>query len=277
MTPRHYVDLHLHSTHSDGGDTPTRVVERAKEAELSAIALTDHDTLSGVPEAQEAGDRYGIQVLSGVEISSRWGKHEVHILGLGVALDCEALNTALDDQAAQRDRRAADMVEKLQALDVPITLEAVQAKAADGVIGRIHIAQAVLEAGSSRTVQDAFDKYIKAGRPAYVPKKMLSAADSVDLIHAAKGLAFVAHPGLGKLHRVLDSLLAIPFDGIEVHHSRHSPGLSGELKNVAHEKGLMITGGSDCHGTIKGEEPLMGKVQVPWTVYETITAKLATL
>lgn len=271
------ADFHLHSTHSDGSDTPSRVAERAAEAGLDAIALTDHDTTSGVPEAADAAAQYGIEFLNGVEVSAEWGAHEVHVLGLGVRLEANDLHAALDRQAAVRLERGRQMVEKLNGLGVPVSWEKVAARAEAGVVGRMHVALEVLEIGHASSVQNAFNKYIKAGKPAYVPKLRLSVAESIDLIHDAKGLAFWAHPALGGLPKHFEELAKQPFDGIEVYHSRHDAGHAQYLLDYAREKGLLVTGGSDCHGTVKGHAPLMGRVRLGAEHYDAIRSALAAL
>lgn len=271
------ADFHLHSTHSDGSDTPARVAERAAEAGLDAIALTDHDTTSGVPEAAAEAARLGIELLNGVEVSAEWGVHEVHILGLGVRLEANALHAALDRQAAARRERGKKMVEKLNALGVPVSWDNVAARAEAGVVGRMHVALEVLETGHATSVQNVFDKYIKAGKPAYVPKLRLTVAESIDLIHDARGLAFWAHPALGGLPKHFDALMEHPFDGIEVYHSRHDSGHAQHLLEYARDKNLLVTGGSDCHGTVKGHAPLMGRVRLGAEHYDGIRSALAAL
>ncbi len=269
------VDLHLHTNHSDGSDSPARVVERAAGLGLAAMAITDHDTVSGLAEAAEVAGRLGIELLPGVEISSKLGENEVHILGLGVDPGPGPLIDALARQTEGRRSRAERMVARLNELGVPVERKNVEARTADGVVGRMHVAQEIMAVGYAETVQEAFDKYIKAGRPAYVPKDVIAIADAVELIHTAKGLAFVAHPGLGNLHLRLDRLLEYPFDGLEVYHSRHTQDHVRQFEDIVRSRGLLATGGSDCHGTVKGERPLMGSAGVPYEVYERMKAALA--
>ena len=271
-----FVDLHLHTNYSDGSDTPTRVVERAAELGFAAIAITDHDTLSGVPEAIARGRELGVEVLPGTEISTECGGRETHILGLGVALDCPALLAELATLVEGRGARAERIVEKLNAAGVPVDLERVRARTGDGSIGRMHIAQEVLELGRSRTVQDAFDKFLKSGRPAWVPKPLVSSRRAIDLIHEAGGFAFAAHPGVGNDRRRISELLQQPFDGVEVYHSKHTPGQTTEFMEIARERGWLITGGSDCHGTIKGERTEMGRVKVPYELFARLKDALET-
>lgn len=272
-----HVDLHLHTTHSDGSDAPERVVERALECELEAIAITDHDETSAIPLAQQRALGSALEVLPGTELSATFEGKELHIVGLGIDPESGALREPLDRMRRERDTRAERIVEKLQALGVPIELERLRETAGAGTIGRIHIGQEVMALGFGRTVQDVFDKYIKAGRPAYVPKENLPAAEAIDAIHGAGGLAFVAHPGLGDQHKRLESLITLPFDGIEAYHSRHTDRQTKSFLALAESRGLLVSGGSDCHGSIKGHPPLMGKTKVPRVVYDTIREALENL
>ncbi len=274
-TPDPYTDLHLHTTFSDGADTPEAVVARAVENGFTAIAITDHDTLTGIPRAQAAANKAGLELMPGVEISARWGKMEIHILGLGVDPYSESLTQALQVLADERATRAEKIVAKLNALDVPVDYAAIKEKCGDGVIGRMHIAQEIVALGHADTIQGAFDLYIKAGKRAYVPKKAMSCAEAIDAIHAAGGLAFIAHPCIGKVRNSLDKILQLPFDGIEVFHSRHNPSHIAELKTAAKKRGLLISGGSDCHGSIKGHAPLMGRIRFPYDRYQRIKDRLA--
>ncbi len=274
MSSERYADLHLHTHYSDGSDTPARVVERAVEGGFSAVAITDHDTTAGVLEGETAARAAGLEFLRGVEISAFHGTHEVHILGFGIRLDNLDLDAQLTRLREARETRAAKIVAKLNALGIPVTLDAVSAHAGAGAaLGRMHIAHELHSAGRVKTVQDAFDRYLGAGKRAYVPKLRLSCEKAIGLIHHAGGLAFLAHPGIGTTHRILTKLLTLPFDGIEVYHSKHTPGQSDAYLQLAKEKGLLITGGSDCHGEAKGQEE-MGKVRLPWDDFTRIQRAL---
>ena len=273
--PSRFVDLHLHTNRSDGSDPPERVIERAAELGFAAVAITDHDTLSGLQKARHAAAIHGIELLPGTEISARFGKREIHILGLGVREDSGVLNEALKKLERSRAERADAMIAKLNELGVPVTRAGVDTHSGGGAIGRMHLAKEVLALGHVRTVQEAFDKYIKAGRPAYVQKTLIGCAEAIEAVHDAGGLAFVAHPGVGNLYGSLHTLCKHPFDGIEVFHSSHGPEVTRKLSDFAVDRGLLVSGGSDCHGAIKGETPLMGKVRLPIEHYFRIQETLS--
>lgn len=269
-----YADLHLHSNHSDGSDAPARVTQRAAAAGMYAMALTDHDTLSGIPEARAESGRQGIALLSGVEISARFERREVHVMGLGVREDCAALSERLGTLQRARRERVDRMVDQLRAAGIPLDAERIRARTQGIAPGRMHVAVELRDQGTTRSTQEGFDRFLNFGCPGYVPKEMMSVEEALELIHAAGGLAFVGHPGLSKsLRQMLPKLLAFPFDGIEAYHISHSPGRTDEFLQLARGRGLLVSGGSDCHGAAKGA-PEMGKVRMPYAHYEAICAAL---
>ncbi len=269
------VDLHLHTNRSDGTDAPARVVERAVETGLAGIAITDHDTVAGVVEAEQAAMAYGLGFLRGVEISTKWRQGEIHVLGLGVNIDHGPLMAVLEESRDARATRADRMIEKLNAVGVSIVFEDIETTGAEGsAIGRLHIARAVYRLGFASTVQDAFDKFIGVNKPAYVERKRMACAQAIDLVHEAGGLAVLAHPGIGAARKGLKRLLELPFDGIEVYHSKHAADEAERFAEIARERDLLISGGSDCHGAAK-TEPEMGKVLVPYEHFERIQQALA--
>ena len=268
------VDLHLHTNRSDGTDAPARVVERAVEIGLAAIAITDHDTVAGVLEAESAARDYGLGFLRGVEISTQWRQGEIHILGLGVDVEHAPLLAALEQFRDARASRADRILEKLNAVGVSISREDIEMTGSEGsAIGRLHVARAVHRLGFASTVQDVFDKFIGANKPAYVERVRVASPKAIDLIRDAGGLAFLAHPGIGAARKGLKRLLELPFDGIEVYHSKHAPGQVERFAGIARERNLLISGGSDCHGSAK-TEPEMGKVLVPYEYFERIQRAL---
>lgn len=270
ITPCRYADFHLHTTCSDGADLPHRVVERAHAFGFSAIAITDHDTVDGVREAWDSSDRAGIACVAGVELSASFERVDVHVLGLGIDLDNPELKTTLARMRNARAERAQKILDKLRALGLSVSIDL-----DCGAVGRMHIARAIHEAGYAKTVQHAFDKWLQPNKPAYVANLRLSCSDAIALIHAAGGLAFLAHPGIGGPKRKLRTLLQLPFDGIECFHSKHSPGESEMFVQLARERGLLVTGGSDCHGEAKGR-PEMGKVRLPYEYAQEILDRVKT-
>ena len=267
-----FVDLHLHTCHSDGSDTPEAVVVRAQQAGASAIALTDHDTLAGVAAGRLACHEAGIDFLSGTEISTWYEGREIHVVGLGVHEKDAALGAALDHLCQARKDRGQEILALLRTLgiDVPLSTGGGKIEAP----GRMHIARAMTDAGYVKKPQEAFDRFLNRGKPAFVPKYAMPTAEAIECIHGAGGLAFVAHPGLGKTTRkLLPKLLTLPFDGIEAYHITHTPGRVDEFLTLATARGILVSGGSDCHGTIKGKA-LLGLVQTPRKVFNAIVERL---
>jgi hypothetical protein len=255
-------------------DTPEAVVERAVAHGFAAIAITDHDTLRGLEEADTAARRAEMEFLPGTEVSAHFAGFEVHIVGLGIQADGPLIE-ALDRLRKGRAERAQRIIERLRASGINVDPERIAGRAAgDASIGRIHIALEIRTMGLVKSVQGAFDKYLGEGRPAYEPNPRLPCDEAIRLIQAAGGLAFLAHPGIGAPRRHFTRLLELPFDGIEAYHSKHSPGQIDQFLSVARERELLVSGGSDCHGTLK-TKPDMGKVRVPYGYYQRIQDVLA--
>lgn len=266
-----FIDLHLHTNCSDGSDAPEEVVARAARIGFAAIAITDHDTVAGVPEAGKAAHESGLEFLSGAEISTTFAGTELHVVGLGIRLDHPALCDALSNLRQDRTVRANEIIRRLNNLGLPVDRAQVQARAGCAAIGRLHIARELHARGMTPTIQKAFDKYIGKGRKAYVPKQALDCREAIDLIQQAGGLAFLAHPGVGSnTKRLLPRLLEIPFDGIEVYHTKHTAGQVAAFTQLAQEHGLLVSGGSDCHGAATDRPPDMGKVRVPYADFRRI-------
>lgn len=259
--PGPFVDLQTHTTASDGALSPTAVLEAAKLADLAAIAITDHDTVDGLPEALAAGARLGIRVVHGVELSTHFEGDEIHMLGLHMS-DLDALATALSAFRVGRIDRGEQMVATLNRAGIPVTMEAVLHHAAGGAVGRPHVARAMVDGGWVHEFREAFDKWIGAGKPAYVPKEQFAVADAIALVHRAGGIAVWAHPGematLARTQRLAQQGL----DAIEVLHPSHPPFLQNKLLTVVNELRILPSGGSDWHGTTDGYRRLGGQ-QVP--------------
>ena len=255
------VDLHMHSTASDGSRSPADVVRAAKRAELVAIALTDHDTVAGLGEARAAGEELGVRIINGVELSAVEGDSETHLLGLHLS-DTSVLERGLTELREMRGRRAARIVELLQAQGVQVTLDDVLMQAGAGAIGRPHVARALVADGWAVDVRDAFDRYLGAGRPAFVAKDQLGMRDAIAMVHVAGGLAVLAHPGPSATRERLEALVALGMDGVEVKHPSHSPQDTARIRTLAEQLGLLPSGGSDWHGAPDGPRTI-GMMHVP--------------
>lgn len=255
------VDLHAHTTASDGAVGPAAAVEAAHAAGLAALAITDHDTLAGIPEAARRADELGLRLVPGVELSVHQGDGEVHLLGLHIR-DVERLQDELERFRALRADRARAIVTRLQALGVPVSMDRVLAIAGGGAIGRPHIARALMEGGWVHDRREAFDRYLGTGRPAYVEKERLEVAAGVALIHGAGGIAVLAHPGAEGRRERLESLAALGLDGVEVRHPSHSAEDVKRLGALAEYLALVPSGGSDWHGARAGGR-VLGAMQVP--------------
>jgi 3',5'-nucleoside bisphosphate phosphatase len=258
------VDLHMHSTASDGAIAPADVVAAAQRAGLSAIALTDHDTVDGVVEAQAAGARLGVRVIAGVELSAIDEGDEIHVLGLHLAHP-EHIAAALDELKETRRERAKLTVERLNALGIPVTVDAVFAAAGEGAVGRPHVAKALVAGGWARDFRDAFDRWLGNGKPACIEKRTVTFAEAARLIHDAGGLAVYAHPGGAASRAELEELASLGLDAIEVRHPSHTADEIARLAALTDELGLVPSGGSDWHGAPEGYRALGSmKVSAEW-------------
>jgi predicted metal-dependent phosphoesterase TrpH len=262
------VDLHTHSTCSDGRLTPRELVRMAHRNGVRRLALTDHDTTAGLVEAIAAAESLGVEIIPGIEFGTDIPGNEVHVLGLFVRHQDPRVQRALTLFQEGRVDRARGMVDKLAALGFPIAWERVQ-EIAQGSVGRPHVAQALLEAGHVQTMAEAFDRFIGRNGPAYVERVKFTPEQAIELIHRVGGVAVMAHPREGKgTLQVLDGLVAAGLDGLECFYYReYAPGSVQELLELAQRHGLVATGGSDYHGfTMSGldspsNEP--GTVTIP--------------
>lgn len=258
---RPHVDLHMHSTASDGSLPPEDVVRAAHAAGLGVIALTDHDTLDGVDAARREGDRLGVRVITGVELSAHDADREVHLLALHLSR-LEAIETHLAYFRETRRTRAQRIVEALNGLGIAVTFEAVLAQAQGGAVGRPHVARAIIAGGWVTDSREAFDRYLGHGRPANVPKPRLPIADAVKLVHDAGGLAILAHPGSDGTRQRVERFVAAGLDGLEVRHPSHSPDDTARLAAMVEQWNLVPSGGSDWHGAPDGPR-CIGCMRVP--------------
>src|SRR5262245_12130858 len=254
--PMSCIDLHLHTTHSDGSFSPSAVVALAKGAGVTALAITDHDITSGIPEAIAAGESSGIEVVPGVEISSYDGRSELHILGYFIEWEEPVFNRHLAGLCASRHRRNPLIVERLRAAGLEVTYEEVKALARTESVGRPHIAQLLMQKKYVTSAKEAFDRYLAEGRPAYIARELPAPTEAISWIHGAKGIAVLAHPTWVKeseegLRTCIASLKEAGLDGIEVHYSTHSKAQTAAFLELGTQLGLLITGGSDFHGATK--------------------------
>lgn len=250
------IDLHLHTTHSDGSFSTGEVMAFAKQAGLTALAITDHDIVDGIPEATAIGKELGIEVVPGVEISSRLGESELHILGYFLnwtdALLAQRLSTLRDS----RHLRNPKIVQRLNELGIPITYEEVRALAGTESVGRPHIARLLMEKQVVTSAKEAFDRYLANGRPAFVDRELPEPAEAVRWIREAGGVPVLAHPTWVRtsaegLRILVRELKAAGLGGIEVHYSTHTPSQTTEYLDLARQCDLLVTGGSDFHGVTK--------------------------
>jgi predicted metal-dependent phosphoesterase TrpH len=250
------IDLHLHTTHSDGSLCPAEVLALAKQANVTALAITDHDITTGIPEAMVAGDELGIDIIPGVEISSFEGKNELHILGYYLDWQDGLLKERLSTLRASRHRRNPLIIERLRAAGLDVTYEEVRAIAGTESVGRPHIARLLMEKKYVTSAKEAFDRYLAEGRPAYVARELPSPAEAIRWIKEAKGVAVLAHPTWLKesgeaLQKCVAGLKEAGLGGIEVHYSTHTKSQTDSYLDMARRLDLLVTGGSDFHGLTK--------------------------
>jgi len=266
------VDLHVHSNASDGEYSPADVVSRAVATDLSAIALTDHDTIDGVAAATAAGKQSGLRVVAGCEFSVgvSWG--EMHLLGYFLPLDDPDLQRFLEDQRTKRVRRAHAIVKRLDRAGAPIEVGAVMAEADGGAVGRPHVARVLVKEGFVSDVNSAFSKFLADRRPAFVAKELPSLAEVTALVRAVGGVTSAAHLKMRASKVILTELKRQGVDAVEVLHPAHNDSIAARLDALASNAGMLVTGGSDWHGddTLGYDRAPMGSMNVPEMWLENI-------
>ncbi|MBU8933019.1 MAG: PHP domain-containing protein [candidate division Zixibacteria bacterium] len=243
-----FVDLHIHSNLSDGLHTPTDVLADVRRRELTAFAVTDHDTLAGYRAVRDLTNDSDPELVPGVELSVSGGEYDLHLLAYYLDPDYTPLLKILEDFCNHRNQRAGVIVERLNGLGVEITLDDVIRVAQAAAVGRPHIATAMHASGAVSSYQMAFDKYLGNGKPAYVPKKNFDPELAISLVHEAGGVVVLAHPAIEETFQHLEMLVGLGLDGIEVYHPSHKPKQVDQFKHLAERFRLIITGGSDSHG-----------------------------
>jgi predicted metal-dependent phosphoesterase TrpH len=271
------LDLHLHTTFSDGSRSPTDVLTLASKAQVTALAITDHDTVNGLPEAIQAGRALGIEVIPGIELSSRWGNTELHILGYFLDWNDVELRRQLTRFQDARHVRNPRIIEKLNALGIHLTYADVKTLAGDASVGRPHIARVLIEKGYVTSAKEAFDRYLADGAAAHVPRELPDPADAIAVIRAAGGVPVLAHPSwLDRsegIYKICEQLKAVGLGGIEVHYSTHRPEQTAAYLDVARRLDLLVTGGSDFHGVTKPDIEVgigRGQLKVPEALLEPL-------
>ena len=272
-----YADLQLHSSASDGSDSPSEVVRRAARKGFAAIALTDHDTVDGVPEAAAEALARGVELIPGCELSTLDDNdRQIDMLAYGIDLAHGEFLETLNTIRSGRLGRAWLMVQRLNELGHAVSWERVQAIAGGENIGRPHVARAMVEAGVVPTVKAAFtEEFILDGGRCYVQRVKITPVEAIEQIHKAGGVAVAAHPGrTGLTDEDVSALASSGLDGIEVHYPRHSRAETVRFAELADRHGLLVTGGSDDHGDIN-EGRLMGRVRLPWSHVERLKEAIA--
>ncbi|MDF2473064.1 MAG: hypothetical protein K0R21_846 [Anaerocolumna sp.] len=278
-----YIDLHVHSTASDGSFTPAEVVELAIERGLAAFALTDHDTIAGVAAAQEAAAKAAVQgrfvkVIPGTELSVDYKGKDIHILGLFIDPTNHSFCQALETARNKRDDRNIKMASNLMNAGIDITVEKLRESEGNSVLTRAHFAKYLVEYGYVKTPKDAFTKYLGSDTPYYVPREYLSPENAIKLIHSAGGLAILAHPLLYKytleeVEQMVSYLAGMNLDGLEAIYSSNTGFDEGRMMHLANKYNLLITGGSDFHGALKPSLQIgvgRGNLKIPYGLLEKL-------
>ena len=269
MNPISSCDLHIHSYYSDGAMSPVDIVRAGAEAGLSAISITDHDTVAGQVEAIEAGVVFGIEIVTGIEFSVMEEERDIHILGYCLDLSSVRLSDVLEDLERGRTERAERIADKLQDLGVPVTLDEIMADAGAGTVGRPHVARILLNKGIVAEFQEAFDRFLGYGASCHVPKKVLPLEGVVSIIRESGGVAVWAHPGANiRKSGLVDRIFGCGVEGIEAWHPNHTEEITRLAVLEAGRRGLVCTGGSDYHFD-EARKAGIGEIDVP---YDSVTA-----
>ena len=275
------IDLHTHSNISDGSMTPEDLVFHAKEAGLAAVALTDHDTADGIARGRKAAKAAGIEFIPGIEFAAYYNDKEVHIVGLFIdETNYEFIETT-KKIAESREKRNAEMIQKMQAAGIDITLHALYAEEGGGILTRANFAACLMRRGIVASLNEAFEKYLDIGRPFYIPRNKLLPTDVIEQIHNAGGIAILAHPLLyhfdeSPLDTCVANLKALGIDGLEAYYSRNKLFDTGHMKTLAKKYQLLLSGGSDFHGSYKPDIQIgrgTGNLIVPYDLLEPLKQK----
>jgi predicted metal-dependent phosphoesterase TrpH len=242
------IDLHMHTTASDGLLEPAALVSAVQNADLQIFSVTDHDTVDALPEVEAQSRALGLRLIPGIELSAMWHRVEFHILGYFVDPADAALLAFLQARREARRTRLQAMLNRLRALGMTVEAEEVMARAQDGNVARPHLARVLVDRGFVASTDEAFDRYLGEGRPAYVPRPDVTVPEAIRVIRQAGGLASLAHPGLYNRDDAMPELVAAGLDAVEAYHVCHSAGITAHYRRLAERRGLLVTGGSDFHG-----------------------------
>ena len=259
------ADLHIHTIASDGTFTPRQALEEARRVELTAISITDHDSIESLPSVISLAPEYGVEVIPGIEISVELDKTEMHLLGYFIDYRDSALLDRLSELRKIRTKRAEEMLLKLEEMGFPLDMETLLPGQMTGSIGRLHIAHGLLRAGYISSIHEAFSKYIGNDGPAYVPKLKLDKEEAMEMILRAGGVPVLAHPGQLDRDYMIPELIELGLAGLEAFYPSHSRFKTNHYVELARHYNILATGGSDCHGANK-ENVIMGEVRVPYQV-----------
>jgi predicted metal-dependent phosphoesterase TrpH len=265
-----YVDLHTHTTYSDGILTPEELLQKATGVGLAAISITDHDSIDGCIEAREFSKEYSVEIIDGIEFSCYEDGKEYHILGYNFDIGNPELLRYVAEFREERYIRAEKIVAKLNTLDIAISFEQVEAKAGKAPIARPHVASVLNEMEIVPSLKEAFWKYLAEGKPAYEPKSNFSISQALKVINKAGGVAVLAHPGKYLSQEELSKIIKIGIDGIEVLHPSHDQAAINFYKKTASQYWLLATGGSDYHGNREYDDENFGKYIMPYSVVDSI-------
>jgi hypothetical protein len=267
------IDLHLHTTASDGTDSPAELVCACREAGITTMAVTDHDTTAAIREVARGAERAGIGFVAGIEITAAWRGSDVHVLGYFFDPESPALRAFLGTQIADRIRRARAVGERLASLGVPIDMEALIARNQGRPVLRPHFAQALVEAGHAEHEWDAFDRYIGEGKPAYVARQGATPAEVVAIIRQAGGISSIAHPGVTAQDALIPDLASAGLHALEAYHTDHTTEDTARYLALARQLGLAVTGGSDFHGFRSAHSNGFGVVCLPEPDFAAFSAR----
>lgn len=264
-----FIDLHIHTNKSDGIFSPIDIVNQAKETNLKAISITDHDTLDGYYDALDIAEKNKIELIPGIELSCEAQEKDIHILGYFIDGKNEEFVKYLEDMRAHRKMRIYKITEKLSNLSIDISPESILDEIKNASPGRLHVARKMVEKGKVKSIYEAFAKYIGENSPAYVKKKKISVKECIRLIHNIGGIAVLAHPGTYRKDHLISEFKELGLDGIEVYHPEHQFSDIRKYQEISKNLNLFVTGGSDFHG-LPEDKREFGRMKIPYNLLEIL-------